>query len=100
VRDRALDKRFIVQASDEGKIRALLDLPVVRAAFASPWIQHLRLSGYEESSDGSPAPLGKSHRLYGRTERSMHQKEEMLAHFQLFAAVLDGLASLGAIEDS
>jgi hypothetical protein len=98
ISDRSLDKRFIVQANDEARIRALLELHVVRAALASPWIQHCRLDGSGESGAHLPQPEGKTHRLYGRTERSMHEREEILAHFQLFAALLDGMAGLGVIE--
>jgi hypothetical protein len=95
VGDPLLDRRFIIQASHEDRIRALFGLASVRAALASPHVAHLRLIDDEPDAE-SPLPPGVD-LLYGRSERRMDRAEELLAHFQLFCATLDGLLELGFI---
>ncbi len=95
--DPDLNRRFIVQASHEAYIRQLLNLPLVRAGFASPFIQHLSLSGNLETEAG--ASLLDHCQLYGKTEQPLSAQGEILAHFQLFAATLDGLADLALIPE-
>ncbi len=96
VGDGPIDKRFIIQANDADKIRALFGLANVRAAFASPHIQHLRLIDDEPSAE-APLPPGTD-LLYGRSDHRMDRPEEILAYFQLFSATLDGLLELGFIQ--
>ena len=92
-----MDKRYIVQANDEQKIQQLLHLPLVRAVFASPFIQHLRLTNKVALDEMEKSST--DFQLYGRTERRMTAKAEILAHFQLFAATLDGLSELQLVPD-
>lgn len=90
--DPALDRRFVFQASHEEQLRQFLGNPLVRAGFASPAVQQLRL-GQAEGSDEGPG----DHQLSGRSEKRLHAKGDILAHFQLFAAALDGLHALDLI---
>jgi hypothetical protein len=96
VGDAPIDKRFIIQSNDAEKIRCLFGLPAVRAAFASPHVQHLRLIDDEPSAE-APLPPGVD-LLYGRSDHRMDKTEEILAYFQLFSATLDGLLELGYIQ--
>ena len=97
ISDPDLDKRYIVQANDEQKIQQLLHLPLVRAVFASPFIQHLRLTNKVALDEMEKSST--DFQLYGRTERRMTAKAEILAHFQLFAATLDCLSELQLVPD-
>jgi hypothetical protein len=96
VGDPAIDKRFIIQATHKDRIQALFHLASVRAAFASPYVAHLRLIDDEDNA-ANPLPPGTD-LLYGRSAKRMHDLPEILAHFQLFTATLDGLLELGYIE--
>ena len=96
VGDAAIDKRFIIQATHEDRIQALFHLASVRAAFASPYVAHLRLIDDEDNAT-HPLPPGMD-LLYGRSAKRMHELPEILAHFQLFSATLDGLLELGYIK--
>ncbi|MBI1192651.1 MAG: hypothetical protein GC205_05695 [Bacteroidetes bacterium] len=123
--DAALDRRFIIQADEEAHLKRFLLNPMVRAGLASPYVQQLRLGqnqhpghsqnlgqsqspglgseqgqgpGQNQESSAQHGPL--THQLYGRTERRMHAKAEILAHFQLFAAALDGLYGLELIPEA
>jgi len=91
--DVALDRRFVFQATHEEQLRQFLSNPLVRAGFASPAVQQLRLGLPEGPEEHSTA-----HQLFGRSEKRLHAKGDILAYFQLFAAALDGLHALDLIE--
>lgn len=99
--DPDLDRRYIVQANREGHIRELLHLPLVRSVFASPHVEHLQLAAApgewlsELSSELSVQP--ETFLLSGQLDRLLATKEELMDHFQLFAATLDGLDELNLL---
>ncbi len=95
ISDPELDKRYIIQTNLEDRIRELLQVPVVRLGFASPYVQQLRL--LEEESNGSPNTSLKRMNLCSKIDKKNIQKSGIFAHFQLFVSALDGLEEINVI---
>lgn len=94
--DSYLDRRYIIQASDEDKLKKLLSISSVRRVLESKHIQQVGVID-DEKQTPNPLPLHKDI-LVGRIDTRLTEATQIKAHIDMVSNILDALLDLEFIQ--